>query len=199
MKRIAVRMFAGALAFSALTHVAGAQNSAGVMSGSMPMLAPSESKFLRGFNDSEILGHLMLADSAEVSIAQAALRRSKSDAVLAYAKQMASDHASAKNATRQIAKQADITPVAIVNEMKMSHMGASVDSVDIASDLTVDRHYIMSQVEMHQHMLAELETFRGVARNPALRAHIDAEIPAVREHLAKAHEIARSKGFEKKA
>lgn len=188
------------LAISAITRVADAQKiSATLAADPTPPLAPSEVRFLRGFSDANVLGHLIVLDSVEAAVAKAALRRSKSDAVLANAKEMLAAHSSSMNAVKQIGKQTGIGPTMIVGELKKSHMGASVDSVDIASDLTVDRHYIMSQVEMHEHMLAELETLRGVARNPAIRAHIDAEIPAVREHLAKAHDLARSKGLEKKA
>ena len=187
------------LALSALATTAGAQTMTSTsMSPAPAPLLPSEAKFLRSFDDANIIAHLVATDSVEMSMAQAAIRQSKSDEVLAYAKSMLAEHGQARMADRQIARKSGIAPALIVGEMKKSHMGASIDSVDVASNLTVDRHYMLSQVEMHQHMLAELETLRGVAKNADLRAHIDAEIPKVREHLAKAHEIAVTKGFESK-
>ncbi|MDB4913451.1 MAG: hypothetical protein JWM95_1095 [Gemmatimonadetes bacterium] len=198
MNSLTARILTGAVAISAVASTVHAQRiSARSMTADVP-LAPSETKFLRGMSDADVLGHLIVLDSVEVDVSKAAIRRSKSDAVTAFAKQTLADHGSAMNADKQIGKQTGIAPTMIVGELKKSHMGAQVDSVDIASDLTVDRHYIMSQVEMHQHAIAELQTLREVARNPAIRAHIDAQIPAMREHLAKAHEIAMSKGFEKK-
>jgi predicted outer membrane protein len=67
-----------------------------------------------------------------------------------------------------------------------------------ASDVTLDRHYVMSQVQLHQHVLAELEALQSVAKNPAVRDEIAATIPVVRDHLARAHAHAVEKGFGKK-
>jgi predicted outer membrane protein len=99
---------------------------------------------------------------------------------------------------RQIASDAGITSTADVVGLTASHMAASLDSVRFASDATIDRHYIMSQVQVHAHTLAELETLQSVARHPAIRGHIAELLPVVRDHLARARAIAIDKGFEKK-
>ena len=195
MKNSISRLAMVGLTLATLAGSAAAQRMAD-SSSYVPPLAPAEEKFLRGFSDANILGHLYQNDSMEVGIGQAALRRSRNDAVLNYAKLMVLDHTTAMKMDKSLGKSTGVGLTMIVGEMAKSHMGVSVDSVDIASDLTVDRHYVMSQVEMHQHMLAELRTLREVAQNQAIREQIDAEIPAVREHLAKAHAIARKIGFE---
>ncbi len=56
----------------------------------------------------------------------------------------------------------------------------------------------MSQVQLHQHVLAELEALQSVAKNPAVREEIANTMPIVRDHLSRAHALAVEKGFEKK-
>jgi predicted outer membrane protein len=163
-----------------------------------PPLAESELKLLREMSDGDILGHLITVDSMEVATADSARRILKSDDMLDYAKMMRGAHSVSLERNRALAKDANITPIQMFGGLRASHVAASLDSVHLASDVQLDRHYVMSQVELHQHVLAELETLQGVAKNAALRERIAATIPAVRDHLARAHALAVHNGFEKK-
>jgi predicted outer membrane protein len=79
-----------------------------------------------------------------------------------------------------------------------THVAASLDSVGVASELTLDRHYVVSQIELHQHVLAEFEILRNASQNAAVRDHITAMMPVMRDHLARAEALAEQKGFIKK-
>jgi predicted outer membrane protein len=162
------------------------------------VLDGGETQILRGMSDANILGHLRTIDSLEVATADSALRFSKSDATITYARLMHLTHTDDMKQVRDIGEATRLTPSPDVTTLKASHMAASLDSVRVASDITIDRHYIMSQVQLHSHALAELEVLQGVARSPAVRQHIAAMIPVVRDHLARAHAIAGDKGYEKR-
>jgi len=161
-------------------------------------LDASETRMLGGLSDADIVGHLLTVDSMEVATADTTLRLSKSDDVLTYARLMHAAHTAHLQSDRDLAQRAGITPTSIFGGLRASHVAASLDSVRIASDATIDRHYVMSQVQLHEHVLAELETLEKVAKNDAVRQQVEAMIPMVRDHLSRAHALAVDKGYEKK-
>ena len=161
-------------------------------------LSASELQNLRGMSDATILGHIATVDSMEVVTADSLLRISKTSDVVEYANMMHVAHATHFQRTRAIGKETGVTPTGVYGGIRASHIAAALDSVRFASDLTVDHHYISSQIMLHEHVLAELEQLQSVAQNQAIRDHIASTIPAVRDHLVRAHAIAISKGYEKK-
>jgi predicted outer membrane protein len=163
-----------------------------------PELPAHELEMLRGMSDADILGHIILIDSMEVATADSALRIARTDAVLSYARLMVAMHTTDLKAARSLGRQEGITPVQQFGGLRASHVAASLDSIRQASDLTLDRHYIMSQVELHQHVLRELETLQSTAQDAALRNQIAVMIPVVKDHLSRAHAIAVQRGYEKK-
>ena len=58
-----------------------------------------------------------------------------------------------------------------------------------------ERQYMLSQIQLHEHMLAELQAMRGIVNDDALRQHIDADIPVVQSHLSSAQRIAAQLGY----
>jgi len=164
----------------------------------IPTLSASEVQLLRGMSDADILGHFITVDSMEAATADSALRIVKTDDVLQYARLMQSAHRENLKRDNELAQQTGITPVRMFGGLRASHVAASVDSIRQASDLKLDYHYVMSQVELHQHVLAELQELRGVAKNPAIVQQIDMVVPMVRDHLARAHALAVERGYEKK-
>ena len=200
------RPFVALFAISALAATASAQRgSSSTASGTVdlsaypiPPLDGSEQQLLRDMSDADILGHFITVDSMEVATADSAMRILKTDDVLSYARLMHAAHMEHWKHDRDVAQQTGIKPITIFGGLKASHVAASLDSVHFASDITLDRHYVMSQVQLHQHVLAELEALQSVAKNPAVREEIANTIPMVRDHLSRAHALAVEKGFEKK-
>jgi predicted outer membrane protein len=160
-------------------------------------LPSSEVAILREMSDANIIGHLMEVDSIEVAAADTAIHLTRSDDVIAYAKLMQTVHGADRATEMSIANSAGLTPTIDVAKLRSSHVARSLDSLKIASDLTIDRHYLMSQIQLHEHALAELDMLQGVARRPEIRQHIADMMPVVRDHLARAHALAKSKGIEK--
>jgi predicted outer membrane protein len=149
-------------------------------------------------SDADILGHLVTVDSIEVVTADSALRLSRSDDVLDLAKHMKATHSANLRQDKDLAKENGIIPTTIFGGFKATHVAASLDSVGIASDLTIDRHYVMSQVELHQHVLAELEALENNAQNAAVRQYLVTLIPALRDDLTRSEAVAAKKGFAHK-
>ena len=164
----------------------------------IPTLDASEVQLLRGMSDADILGHFITVDSMEVATADSALRIVKTDAVLQFARLMHSTHAQNLRLDRELAQQTGITPVMMFGGLRASHVAASLDSVREASDVKLDYHYVMSQVELHQHVLSELQELRGVAKNPTVVRELDAVISMIGDHLARAHALAVGRGYERK-
>lgn len=164
----------------------------------IPALSSSEATLLRGMSDADILGHFITIDSMQVATADTLMRLSKTDDVVTYAKLVRAAHSQHLRVDSTMAHQANIIPTMLFGGLRASHVAAELDSTRLASDVTVDRHYIMSQIELNEHVLAELQILQNVAHDPALRSDIESLMPTLRDHLARAHAIAIEKGFEKK-
>jgi putative membrane protein len=163
-------------------------------------LNASEVDMLRRMTDPNILGHMAMADSIEVVMAEFAQHRTENSDVLEFARMMDVDHSTHRDAERALAKSTGVGIHTLANELKASHMGRMVDSIGPQiSEQTFDRNYILAQIEMHQHMLGELQVMRDVAKNDRVRDHVDATIPIVQSHLDRAREIARKYGYGFKA
>jgi predicted outer membrane protein len=117
--------------------------------------------------------------------------------VLNYAREMDTDHSTHLQAERTLAKTSGVGIHTLANELKMSHMGRMVDSIGPQiSEATFDRNYILAQIQMHQHMIGELQILQNVAMNPLVRDHVKATIPVVQAHLDRAKAIAKKYQFK---
>jgi predicted outer membrane protein len=161
-------------------------------------LLPEEANVLRSMSDANILGHLASLDSLEISLSDSLVLRSKSDTVTGYAKAMRAAHAASRTTARGVASALGVPLTTLASEMNRTNKYARGDSVSAASDLTVDRHYLVTQLEMHDHMLAELQLLEEVARDARVKAHVRSRIPAVRNHLDYARSVAKARGVSTK-
>lgn len=195
-----LRILIGAIAAPAFVACASTQTSDTSAAGALAVpnvieivpVSASEAVMLRRMTDPNILGHVSMSDSVEVVMAKFAQQRTKNDDVLDFARKMDVDHSTDMQAVRNIAQTTGLGMHTIVGELAMSHMGAMVDSVGPQiSGMTFDRNYILANVQMHQHMLAELETLHASAQNATVREHLAQMIPTVQSHLDRARDIAR--------
>ena len=164
----------------------------------VPPLGDAEVQLLRRMSDANILGHLAMIDSIEAQLSDHVIAYSLSDAVLAYANEMDSAYRNATNRDHQLGEETGLGLTTMAGDLKRSHLGPAIDSVAMASDRSLDRNYMLSQIQLHQHELAELETLQSVARNSVVREHLMTRIPVIRDELSRAHAIAVSKGYESK-
>jgi predicted outer membrane protein len=162
-------------------------------------LSSSEVNMLQRMTDPNILGHIAMNDSVEIVMAEFAERRTKNDDVLNFARAMDVDHSTDIAAERSLATTSGVGIHTLANELKASHMGRMVDSIGPqVSDLRFDSNYIIAQIEMHQHMLGELQVLQDVAKNDAVRNHVKATMPVVQAHLDRARAIAKKYDYGRK-
>lgn len=155
-------------------------------------LSSSEIDMLQRMTDPNILGHMAMGDSVEIVMAEFAQTRTKNDDVLNFARMMNSDHSVHRDQMRNLATTSGVGIHTLANELRVSHMGRMVDSIGPQiSEMKFDRNYILAQVEMHQHILGELQVLEGVAKNDMVRDNIRATIPVVQAHLDRARAIAK--------
>jgi predicted outer membrane protein len=201
MTRSKTRTFVALLAVSAAaacstnrTYLSGGDVDLSV---AMPAeLGSDEVTRLRQMSDANVLGHLMALDSLEVTMADTALRHIKTDNVNAYAKMMHLAHEDDWKSLKDLAGSTGLLPTIDVAKLTSSHVAAGIDSVRKTSDVTKDQQFIRSQIELHQHALAELQVLEGVAKNSALREHIVNMMPVVRDHLARAIALGKPLGVK---
>jgi predicted outer membrane protein len=160
-------------------------------------LTSDEMTMLRQMSDADIIGHIIAVDSLEITLADTALRLVKQGSVSAYAKQMHLAHEDDWKAMKDLAATAGLIPTRDVSRLRFSHVAAGVDSVRRTSDATTDQQFMRAQIELHKHALAELQVLEGVPTNMALRQHITAMIPVVRDHLARAMAMAKPLGIDR--
>jgi putative membrane protein len=172
-------------------------SAAGTLSQSVtvPALPQSDIDFLRRMSDANILEHTASGDSLEIAMAQAAVRRTQHAGVASFARTMIADHTMSLQHGQAIAAQTNIGMTMATGDTSAMPMFAKLDSLNgIVSAADFDRRYLQSQVAMHQHMLAELQTLRTVAHDTAVRQHIDMMIPVVEQHLVRAQALAQQVG-----
>lgn len=159
-------------------------------------LLPSEANLLRSMSDANILGHLVSVDSFEIALSDSAILKSKSDTVIAYARNMRSTHLASRTAARSIARELGLPLTTINGEMRRTHVFAAADSLANASEAQVDRHYLTQQIELHDHMLAELALLQDVAKNERVRENVRNRIPIIQGQLDWAYQVAKTKGYD---
>ncbi|HEX3866166.1 MAG TPA: DUF4142 domain-containing protein [Gemmatimonadaceae bacterium] len=204
MKITRKRTFAAALAISTAAAVSlGAQqdrSSAAIATPVLPNypaspIGVSETQLLQRMSDANILGHLAIMDSVQIVLSDWTVNYSKSDAVTAFAKETDARYRKNLDVDHKLGQETGIGLTTMTGELHRSHIGPSIDSVIVSSDITLDRHYLMSELEWDQHMLGELAILEATARHPAIRDHIAAQIPVIQGELDRARSLAAARGI----
>jgi putative membrane protein len=157
------------------------------VSPTIPALSANDQRLLNRMTDANILGHLATEDSLEVAMAQVARRRTQNAAVSGFARRMILEHSTSLLDLKAIADRRGLSMQIAPGDTNAIVMFRLLDSLKTTTpDGGFDRWYITSQIDVHQRLLAELQTLHDVARDESLKRHIEAEIPVARSHLARA-------------
>jgi putative membrane protein len=126
------------------------------------------------------------AGTAEVKLAALALRKSANPHVIAFAKEMRTDHGKANTQLMTIAQSRGLAPAGIA-----AKDAALMSELKAQSGADFDRHYLKSQLPAHHEALAlfQAEAARGSDR--ALVAFAKQTIPVIESHIVMdQHDIA---------
>ena len=156
------------------------------ISPTIPALPMPDRELLLRLRDPNILEHLRAGDSLEIAMAQVARHRANDTAIGRFAGRMIADHTMSLLDEKALADRRGLSMQIAPGDTIGPHLFALLDSLETTPTRQFDRRYMAVQIQMHQHMLAELQALRMVASDESLKRHIDQSIPVVRAHLARA-------------
>jgi putative membrane protein len=142
-----------------------------------------------------VVDHMIVGDSLEVEAAQLAMTRTQNAAVKDFANMLITDHKSHLDNLRKLAGKSDIG-----REANSADQGAVADATALAqlqsmsADSGFDKAFVTSQIENHQREIAALKTLRSAAKDDDLQKDIDATLPVLDRHLARAQAVVAQLG-----
>ncbi|RWY50307.1 DUF4142 domain-containing protein [Mucilaginibacter gilvus] len=122
--------------------------------------------------------------NAEVKLSQLALKQSKNQAVIDYAKMLIAEHIDAGKELKNIA----VNQSASVPDTLTKAHTLAMESLAKKTGEAFDKDYIQAMVEDHEQTIAVFKTVTGNP-NKKLTAFADKTLPKLKEHLKKANDI----------
>jgi putative membrane protein len=179
----------GMLLAAMMVTAAGCGSTANDTPGSMTSASVLEGMSAGAMEAPDIAAIVTVANMGEVEQAQAAMPRLSTQAARDFAGMMIADHTAALNEGRAMFAAENIIP-------RQSNPGARAlreQSDRIVTSLnrnaTADRHYMQSQVEVHQQLLTMLDTQLIPAARGDLLALLQKQRASVAAHLDHARQI----------
>jgi putative membrane protein len=142
-----------------------------------------------------LVDHMIVGDSLEVEAAQLAMTRTQNAAVKDFANMLVTDHKSHLDNLRKLAGKSDIG-----REANSADSGAVATSgmlsqlQSMAADSGFDKAFVDAQIQNHQREIAALKSLRAAAKDDDLQKDIDATLPVLDRHLARAQAVAAQLG-----
>lgn len=150
---------------------------------------------IRAMDDANIIAHVQIGDSLEVILSHDGDDRARSHDVEEFAEEMVRAHTANSVVAGQTAAKAELAPVAAPSDTADGSLAGRIMAhlANVPAGSSYDQAFMRAEVMMHRHMLHELELMHPQSSGPA-HAVLDATIPAVRRHLAKAETLWRQVG-----
>ncbi len=145
-------------------------------SGSAAKLTSEEEAFIKSAG---------AGNSAEIQMAETALKKSQNPDVKEFAQMMVNDHTTANDDLSQVAKAHNLSfpPAAPAKEVAMD------TTMTALTGATFDKTYIKHMVAGHTKVLSEYKKAAGEVKDPALAAYVTKVTPTVEAHLKAAQDL----------
>jgi putative membrane protein len=138
-----------------------------------------------------VVDHMIVGDSLEVEQAQLAMTRSQNAAVKDFANMLITDHKNHLDNLRKLAGKSDIGREASSADGGPTAAAATLGQLQsVGADGAFDKAFVEAQIQNHTHEIAALKSLRAAAKDDALQKDIDASIPVLDRHLARAQAVA---------
>jgi len=138
-----------------------------------------------------VVDHMIVGDSLEVEEAQLALTRSQNAAVKDFANMLVTDHKAHLDNLRKLAGKSDIGREANSADQTAAASAATFGQLQsMGADAGFDKAFVDAQIQAHTREIAALKTMRAAAKDDDLQKDIDATIPVLDRHLARAKAVA---------
>jgi putative membrane protein len=122
--------------------------------------------------------------NAEVKLSELALKQSKNDAIIEYAKMMIAEHTDAGKKLKDIAADQSAS---VPDTLSKAH-NLAIEALTKKTAGAFDKDYIQAMVEDHEQTIALFKTVTGNP-NKKITDFADKTLPKLKEHLKKANDI----------
>jgi len=137
-----------------------------------------------------VVDHMIVGDSLEVEEAQLAMTRTQNAAVKDFANMLVTDHKAHLDNLRKLAGKSDIGREANSADSSAAVAAATFGQLQsMGADAGFDKAFVDAQIQTHTREIAALKTLRAAAKDDDLQKDIDATIPVLDRHLARAKAV----------
>jgi uncharacterized protein (DUF305 family) len=153
---------------------------------------------LPGFTEQNLMHHMIVGDSVEVAMSQRAAARTTNAAVRDLATMLASDHIEHMQKLIALSARDHIERSPYAGDTSGMHMMHAVmmEMPDSAWAATSDQAFVRHQIMHHAHELAMLRAERPAAHDDEFEKVIDATVPVLQQHLARAQQVGLQIGVD---
>jgi putative membrane protein len=127
-------------------------------------------------------------NTAEIKLAELALRKSQDQKIKDFANRMIADHGKANNDLKPIAEAANVK---MPDQLKGEAMATYTELAKLSGP-EFDRSYISDMVKAHRRDAAEYQKEKGQVKDPQLKTYVDNTLPVVQSHLGMAEEMQKT-------
>ena len=149
---------------------------------------------LAGWNDSNVIAHMIAGDSLEVELANLAIARSTNPQIVEAARQLLADHTASLNKEREMVVSEKIPPVPHPNDHGDDHLISALNELRNLSGADFDRAWLRHQIMHHEMHLKMVEGLEDVSKDNDLEDWVEESYTPVRSHLERLNGIAGSLG-----
>jgi len=137
-----------------------------------------------------VVDHMIVGDSLEVEQAQLAMTRTQNAAVKDFANMLVTDHKAHLDNLRKLAGKKDIGREANSADSSAAMAAGTFGQLQsMGADAGFDKAFVDAQIQTHTREIAALKTLRLAAKDDDLQKDIDATIPVLDRHLARAKAV----------
>jgi putative membrane protein len=141
-------------------------------------------------SDAEIFGTLDAASASEIEAARLASGKASSKAVKDYADMLIRDHAAARKAGSDLAKQVGVTPVPPSDNAMATAHAAVMARLSQVSGAAFDKAFMQAMADDHRMVIDKVNsTLIPSAQNARLKEWMGQLVPTLQNHLAQAEAL----------
>lgn len=150
---------------------------------------------LAGWNDGNVIAHMIAGDSLEVELANLAIAKSQNAQVREIAQQLLNEHSASLNKLREMTTSENIPPVPHPNDHGDDHLRAALTELQGLSGEAFDRAWLRHQISHHEMHLKMVEGLEDVSRDDDLEDFVEESYTPVRAHLERLNTVATAWGM----
>lgn len=147
-------------------------------------------------SDPEVASVAVVANQIDIDYAQIALKISKNEEVLNFARTMANDHKAVIGQAVALVTKLHVTPKASsMTKSLLSDAEKTKKQLSTKSGKKFDAAYINNEVSYHKAVISVVETILiPETENPELKALLQKVLPALKTHLSHAEMVQKEVG-----